>query len=111
MIAAMDLRMAVLAGAPDHAWTLSSPLECTGSRLPIPVERAVMTHRQVVTLLTKVRTRAHEQLVVVGTMRLMTVEAALADRRMFPEKRTPLLGVAGVAHVVDGIGVEESTGR
>ena len=31
MIAAMDLRVAVLAGTPDHAWTLSSPQQRTGS--------------------------------------------------------------------------------
>src|SRR5688572_3408640 len=53
MIAAMDLRVAVLAGAPDHAWTLSSPQQRSGSRLPVAVERGVMTDRQVVALLTK----------------------------------------------------------
>ena len=106
----MDLRVAVLARAPDHAWTLSSPLQRTGSRLPVPVERAVMTYREVVALLAEVGTRPHEQLVMVGTMRLMTVDAALADRRMFPEERPPLFGVAGVADVVDGIGVQQRHG-
>ena len=81
--------MAVLAGAPDHAWTLSSPQQRTGSRLPVAVEDAVMTYRQVVALPTKVGTRPYEQLVMVGTMRLMTVEAAPADRRVFPEERPP----------------------
>ena len=103
--------MAVLARAPDHAWTLSSPLQRTGSRLPVPVERAAMTYREVVALLAKVGTRPHEQLVMVGTMRLVTVDATLADRRVFPEERPPLFGVAGVADVVDGIGVQQGTGR
>ena len=111
MIAAMDLRVAVLAGAPDHAWTLSSSLQRTGGRLPVPVERAVMTDRQVVALLAQVRARPDEQLVMVGTMWLMAVQTAFANWRVFPEKRSPLLGVACVAHVVDGIRVQERARR
>src|SRR5687767_5410478 len=110
MIAAMDLRVAVLAGARDHAWTLSPPQQRTGSRLPFPIERAAMPHRQVVALLTKVGTRPYQQLVMVGTMRLVTVDTTLADGRVFPEERPPLFGVAGVADVVDGIGVQQGTG-
>ena len=52
MIAAVDLRVAVLARAPDHTRTLSSPLQRAGGRLSIAVERAVMTHPPVVALLT-----------------------------------------------------------
>src|SRR5688572_11695625 len=111
MIAAMDLRVAVLARARDHAWTLSSPLQRPGSRLPVPVERAAMTDRQVVALLTKIGTRSHEQLVMVGTMRLVTGDATLANGCVFPQERSPLLGVAGVANVVDGIGVQQGSGR
>ena len=107
----MDLRVAVLARASDHAWTLSSPQQRTGSRLPLSVEGAVFTHRQVVAFLTKVGARPHEQLFMVGTMRLMTVDAIFADGRVFPEERPPLFGVAGVADVVDGIGVQQGTGR
>ena len=103
----MDLRVAVLAGAPDHAWTLSSPQQRTGSRLPVAVERAVMTHTKVVALLTEVRTRPYEQFVMVGTMRLMTGETALTDRGVFPKERPALFGMAGVADVVHGIGVQE----
>src|SRR5262245_16926380 len=69
-----------------------------------------MAYRQVVALLTQVRTRPDEQLVMVGTMRLMTVETTFADRRVFPEERSPLFGVTGVANFVDGIRVQERAG-
>ena len=97
----MYLRVTVLTGAPDDAGTLSSSQQRAGGCLPVPVERAVMTDRQVVALLAQVRTRTDEQLVVVGTMRLMTVHTALADRRVFPKERPPLFGVARVTDVVD----------
>jgi hypothetical protein len=70
-----------------------------------------MTYRQVVALLTQVRTRPDEQLVMVGTMRLMTVETTLANRRVFPEERSPLFGVTRVANLVHGIEVQKSAGR
>ena len=70
-----------------------------------------MTYRQVVALLTQVRTRPDEELVVVGPVRLMTVQAALAHRRVFPEERSPLFGVTGVADLVDGIGIQQRPGR
>lgn len=111
MIAAMDLRVAVLTGAPDDARTLSSSQQRTGSRLSVSVERAVMAYRQVVALLTQIRTRPDEELVVVGAMRLMTIETAFPDRRVFPKERSPLFGVARVANVVDGVRVQQSAGR
>ena len=107
----MDLRVAVLAGTTDHAWTLSSPLQRSGSVLPFATEGAVVTHSQVVALLTKIRTRPHEQLVMVGSMRLVTVDATLADRGVLPEERPPLFGMARVADVVDGIGDQQGTAR
>ena len=36
-------------------------------------------------------------------MRRVTVFAILAHGRMFPEKRTPFFGMAGVTHIIDGI--------
>ena len=33
----------------------------------------------------------------------VTVQAILADRRVIPEKRTTLLRMAGVTHIIDGI--------
>src|SRR6188474_2626430 len=70
-----------------------------------------MTYRQVVALLTQVRTRPDQQLVVVGTMRLMTVETTLADGRVFPEERSPLFGVTRVTDLVHGIEVQQGAGR
>src|SRR5688572_33336258 len=81
--------MAVLARAPDHARTLSSPLQRTGGRLAVPVERAAVPDRQVVTLLAQIGPRPYQQLVMVGAMRLVTVDAALADGRVLPEERPP----------------------
>jgi hypothetical protein len=107
----MDLRVAVLTGTPDDARTLSSSQQRTGSRLSVSVECAVMAYRQVVALLTQIGTRPDEELVVVGTMRLMTVETTLADGRVFPEERSPLFGVTRVANLVHGIEVQKSAGR
>src|SRR5262245_31918368 len=70
-----------------------------------------MTDRQVVALLTKVGTRPYEQLVVVRTMRLVTVDTTLANGRVLPEERPALFGVAGVADVVDGIGLQQRSRR
>ena len=70
-----------------------------------------MAYRQVVALLTQVRTRPNEQLVMVGTMRLMTVETTFANRRVFPEERSPLFGVTRVANLVHGIEVQKRAGR
>jgi hypothetical protein len=70
-----------------------------------------MTYRQVVALLTQVRTRPDEQLVMVGTMRLMTVETTFADRRVFPQERSPLFGVTRVANLVHGIEIQQGAGR
>src|SRR5512132_1488296 len=70
-----------------------------------------MSYRQVVSLLTEVGTRPYEQLVVVGAMRLMTVETTLTHGCVFPEERPPLFGVTGVADVVDRIPVQERAGR
>lgn len=70
-----------------------------------------MAYRQVVALLTQVRTRPDEQLVMVGTMRLMTVETTFANRRVFPEERAPLFGVTRVTNLVHGIEIQKSAGR
>src|SRR5262245_45814579 len=107
MIAAMNLGVAVLAGPPDDARTLSSSQQRTSGRLAVAVERAVVPHRQVVALLAEVGTRRHEQLVMVRPMRLMAVDATLADGRVLPEERPSLLGVAGVADLVDRVGVQQ----
>src|SRR5262245_50164454 len=93
VVAAVNLRVAVLTGAPDDAWTLTSAEQRAGGGLSIAVERRVMADRQVVALLTEIRPRRNEQLVVIGPVRLMTADAVLAHGRMLPEHRPALLGV------------------
>jgi len=44
-----------------------------------------------------------QKLVIVRTMRRVTVHAILADRRVLPEKRAPFFGMTRVAHIVDGM--------
>jgi len=44
-----------------------------------------------------------QKLGIARTMRRVTVQAILADRRMVPEKRTPFFGMAGVTRIIDGM--------
>ena len=59
-------------------------------------------HVNVALLAQQMNTR-RQQLGIARTMRRVTVQAILADRRMVPEKRTPFFGMAGVTHIIDGI--------
>jgi hypothetical protein len=54
-------------------------------------------------LLAQQMNTSRQKLGIARTMRRVTVQAILADRRMVPEKRTPFFGMAGVTHIVDGI--------
>src|SRR5688572_8365824 len=77
VIAAVNLRMAVLARPANHTWTLA-PAEQGASRgLPIAVEGGVVADRKVVALLAQIRARRDEQLVVVGAVRRVTADAVL----------------------------------
>src|SRR5215470_5263172 len=92
MVAAMNLRVAVLAGASDDARALVSAWLLRGSRgLACVVERARMAEWRAVTLLAHERPRAHEQGVVVRAVRRVAIEAALAHRGVLPQKRAALL--------------------
>src|SRR5262249_48708193 len=44
---------------------------------------------------------AHEHALVVGTVRIVTGDAALADRRVLPQIRSALVGVAARTRLVD----------
>ena len=46
---------------------------------------------------------SRQELGIVRAMRRMTVHATLAGRRMFPEKRAPFFGMAGVTRIIDGM--------
>src|SRR6516165_1920186 len=51
-----------------------------------------------------------EQRFVIGAVRRMAIHAVLAHRRMLPEERTPLILVAGVTLIVDGVGADQFLG-
>src|SRR4029453_12718876 len=102
--------MTVLAGAANHARALPSAGEGAGSRLAVTVELAG-GYSRVVALLAEIRSCGDQQLVLVGSVGLMAVDAVLADRRVLPQHRAALLRVARVADVVDRIGVQERSGR
>lgn len=55
-----------------------------------------------VALLTQQMNALGQKLGIARTMRRVTVQAILADRRVFPEKWTPFFGMAGVTHIIDG---------
>ena len=54
-------------------------------------------------LLAQQMSARRQQLGIARTMRRVTVQAILADRRMVPEKRTPFFGMAGVTHSIYGM--------
>ena len=58
-------------------------------------------------LLAQERHRRHEQRVLVRAVRRVAVEAAVAHRRVLEQERSALLGVALVAVLVDGVGLEQ----
>ena len=58
------------------------------------------------TRLTQKRAGDDQQFLVIRAMRDVTVHAVLAHRCVLPQERTALLGVAGVALVVDRDGVD-----
>ena len=56
--------------------------------------------------LAEVRLLGHQHLVVVRSVRVVAVEAALAHRRVLPQERAAFLGVALQALLVDVLGVD-----
>ena len=54
-------------------------------------------------LLARQTSASSQKLGIVRTMRRVTVHAILANRRVIPEKRTSLFGMAGVTHIIDGV--------
>src|SRR5690242_10460251 len=101
MVAAMDGRVAVDAGPVEDA--------VAGPRL-VGQGGAVVEGPRVarvrVALLAEVGDRGLLQLLVVRAVRGVAVQAALAHRRVLPEKRPALFGVAGVALLVDRGGAD-----
>src|SRR5262245_13648550 len=108
MVAAMDLRVAVLARASDDARALAAARllsRCRG--LARVVKRARMAERRTVALLADERPRPDEQEVVVGAVGRVAIEAALAHRGVLPKEWAALLGMAGSTRFVDAVGLEQ----
>src|SRR4030095_14294506 len=121
MVAAMDLRVAVLACASDNARARDSArLLCRrrglarvidsarmADRRARGIERARMAERRAVALLANEWPRADEQGIVVRAVGRVAIEAALTYRGMLPEERATLLGVTHGARFVDAVGLEQ----
>ena len=102
MIAAVNLRVAVLAGASRQALAAGTTGQLADRcRLIGAEESAGMPDRQVMALLAKVGPCGDEELVVIGAMYGVAVGAVLAYRCVFPQERPAFFGVAGVS---DGVG-------
>ena len=97
----MNLGMAVRARATEHSLAGFETGKC---RVTVP-HRAHVTGA-VVAVLAKVRHVLDQQLAVLTSVRIMASETIFLDGRMFPDKRTALVGVALIAKLVDVIGLE-----
>ena len=64
--------------------------------------RMARQHVNMALLARHVSARRH-QLCIVRTMRCVTTHAILTNRRVFPEKRAALFGMAGVASIIDSL--------
>lgn len=63
-----------------------------------------------VALLAELRFGGDEQRLVIGAVGFMAIGAILHRRRMLPEKRSPLLGMAGITELVHRVGLEQRVG-
>lgn len=63
-----------------------------------------------VATLTELRPAQGEECFIIRSMRRMTIHAVLADRRMLPKERTPLVLMAAVALIVDRVSADEFLG-
>src|SRR5262245_11540103 len=95
VIRAVDLRVAVDAGPADD------PV-AAGVQLRGVVDRRGMAAADVAAL-TQHRRLGDEQAVVVRTVRIVAAGAVFTPRRVLPDERSPLLGVAAGARLVDRV--------
>ena len=111
MIAAVNLRVAILAGASGQTLTGSAAgqLPCSGGLIGAE-EPPGVAYRQVVALLAKVRSRCDQQLVVIGAVHGVAVGAILSHWSVLPKERPALFGVAGVANHVGAFRFQQRPG-
>src|SRR5436309_5944657 len=95
-VAAVDVLVAVLARVLHRAVGHRPARERVGA----VVERARVARVEVAAL-AEIWLLGREKLLVVRAVGVVAVEAALPHRSVLPEKRPPLLGVAGQALLVD----------
>ena len=95
MVRAVDFGVAIQAGTVQYPGRIRK----AGDGLVLALDVAVLA---------KLRQAHAEQVYVVGTVRGMAGQAVLLNRRVLPEKRSALLGVALEAGVIDGIRAEHS---
>src|SRR5687767_9882883 len=112
MVAAVHGGMAVDAGAVEQ------PVAGEGARRLVLERRhaqAVVESARVpgvgVALLAQIRDGGALELQVVRAVGRVAVEAALPHRRVLPQERPPLLGMAGIALLVDRAGGDQPGGR
>ena len=97
---------------------------CGRSRQPRPISRSsgcepyrvrpglqiIRMQRHGVALLAQHRDRRDQQGLLVGTVHVVAVEAVFAHRRVLEQERPALLRVAGVAGLVDRVGLQQRLG-
>src|SRR5262249_40077695 len=99
--------MAVLARAADHPRIGRAAQQLRLRALVGAEGLARVGRRRRVALLAEVWARREEHGLVVRAVRLVAIEAVLAHRRVFPQERAALFGVARVAGVVHSVAAEQ----
>lgn len=99
MIAAMNLRMAVLTRTPWQALTRRAAGKLARCGRLVATEKSTrVANRQVVALLAKIGTRGDQEFVVIRAVHRMTVDATLTHRCVFPQKRATLFGMTAITN-------------
>ncbi len=99
MVGTVDLSMAILTAAIDEAFigTESTDQIRSGQQI-VGVTDIGMT------LLAQKRSSGDQQHLMVGAVRLMTVETVFPHRGMFPDERATFFRMALITHLINRIG-------
>src|SRR5690348_5739490 len=106
IVGTVDVGVAGQAGATDQPLVRGGPAGESH-----PGQQVVGMTRHGVALLAQHRRRQREQRLLAGAVRVVASQAVLAYRRMFEQERPALLGMARVAGLVHGIGLDEIRGE
>src|SRR6185437_10571911 len=105
VVRTMDVAVAAQATASHHALVRHQPVAQVLTRQQIVRMVAVG-----VALLAQHRYRQYQQVFLVRAVRGVAIEAVLAHRRVLEQERAALLGMAGGAGLVDGVGLQQRRG-